>query len=236
MSTQSLHQLWSLTSLTTPSTTPRATLDEFLLNDLAIHRWGAHYIAVLLNQIPSSETRVALSAGYGCSQRLFNTVKAVMQTRGTTIPQIPDIPADWKNEAAMDQQELYAALTPHMGELVKEYAKTADECIQGGKCHWTSIVASLSVMPDVYLEIMTSPPAAKSEAGGVSYLEALMGDETLGPYREVMMSEELVKSRDGLREEVMRLRSEGEKTGWREEEAKQLSKDQVTRMREWFSM
>lgn len=56
---------------------------------------------------------------YTCVRDLVDTLKDVARSWGITIPPIPEIPADWEEEAAADYDALKEALFPHVAEPVK---------------------------------------------------------------------------------------------------------------------
>lgn len=241
MSTSTLPQIWSLdisananaapylAHISAPTPAP-SNFDVFFLNNLLLNRWGAHYLSALLVIIPTSETRLrndGIVTMYNCVRDLISIFKDLAHKRQITVPPFPEIPADWKEEAAIDYKTLHAALLPHVVKPVKGYIEYATELITTeGKYHWTSLVAPLSVSADAYLDTMET-------ANG---LVGTIGDKTLAPYTEAVTGKELVESARAMREEIMRIRSRAEDTGWREEEAKGITVEHLRNMKEFFAI
>lgn len=161
------------------------------------------------------------------ARSLLDTLKNVAQTRGITVPQFPDVLADWEEEAGIDYKTLHEALLPHSAEATKEIIEyTTGLMNEGGKYHWASLVAAVSVAGDMYLDVMITTKG----------LVGTIGDKTLAPYKNAVTGSELLDGMRMMGEEVMRIRSEAEETGWREEEAKELSAGLLKRMKDFFAI
>lgn len=163
----------------------------------------------LLSVVPPSQARLrdeGLALYYEVGRGLTSTFKSVAQQRGVTLPPFPDIPADWRDGLAIDTETLYAALEPHAAGPVKEMMDPK------GRYYWESLVASISVGSDVYLDTV----AVTSTSPGTP------GDATLAPYKGAMGNEELARCARVLREEVTKARSQAGETGWREDEAREV--------------
>lgn len=228
-----LHNIWSLAALpggditTSPATTaPAPSLDYMLLNDILFTRLHLHHIPKLILLVPPSETRLlneGLIPMYASVRSFLDVTKEIARKRGITVPPLSDIPEDYREEAASDSKLLKEQLSPYMVVQTKNYAEALEASETDGKQHWTSCVAPFSVSVSVYIESLTATKGLVKESGTkvpATYMEAILVDESLAQYSELIASEEMLQPVRVLGEELLRIRSEGSETGWREEEAK----------------
>lgn len=175
---------------------------------------------------------------YKVFRDLTISARDVAQKRGLTVPSFPDAPTDWQEDVKPD---VIATLLPHMAAPVKEHVEFGTAEMKNR--HWASMVASDSVLMDMYLGSLEAEKAGSSGSEAMlgtntpaTYTQALVKDKTLAPYTEKLMSKELADCAKVLREEILRIRGTGEAgaLGWKEDEAKQLTLGHLKRAAEYF--
>ena len=135
-----------------------------MVNAILLNRVVVNGMAVQLNTIPSSETRLrdeGIAPFYSFLRKLIDTLKSAARERGVTVPAFPDAPADWREELSTDYKSLAALPRPHMTEPIRS---TMDWNIslrdRDPKPHWASAPAMNSVTLEIFIPLM-------EEMGGV---------------------------------------------------------------------
>ena len=217
MSTPGLSQIWSL-SVPLSGELPRAPkFDIWVVNAIFLARVVVNSIAVQLNAIPGTETRLrneGIAPFYSFLCKVIDTLKSSAHEKGVTVPAFPDALADWSEEASIDYKALATLFRPHMTEPVK----TAMDRNFGlrdrdPKLHWASAPAGNFVTVDLFSPLMV-------QMGGV-----LTGSEW-GPFKAMMTGDELKWIAKVMGEELLRIRAQPG-SGWNEEEAKEMAKGQL---------
>lgn len=92
--------------------------------------------------------------------------------------------------------------------------------------HWASLVASVSVSSEMYLSLMATTKCTVGRAG----------DATLASYTEVTAGREVMAAARVMRDELLKIRcGPAETTGWREEEARELSTEHLGRIKDFMA-
>jgi len=227
MSAPGLAQIWSLGGAAAIETgvPPTLNYDIWVVNSIILHRTGASTVAAQLNIIPSSETRLrneGFIPFYSHVRKTIDTLKSSARERGLTFPDIPDIPEDWREEAASDYKSLAAQLRPHLAEQAKVTMDWNSGILdRDSKPHWTSLVAAYSASFDLFLRM---EPALCGPGGA-------MGGSEWGPYLALMAStrDEFDGFARVFREEILRIRAQPG-SGWGEEEAKGITEGHMGAM------
>ena len=187
------------------------------VNHILLYRAGSNNLASQLNVIPRSETRLrdeGIIPFYSLLRDITSTLKSSARERGVTVPPIPDAPEDWKKEAATDYKALAAQFRPRLAEP----AKATMDWILGSrdrdpKLHWASRVAVSSVSLNLFIEMM---PAMGETMGGGEW-DSFVAQVTSNEFR---------RTAGIINEEILRIRAQPE-SGWDEEEAKRVVKEQL---------
>ncbi|KAF8542155.1 hypothetical protein BDD12DRAFT_877066 [Trichophaea hybrida] len=208
MTSAVLYQLWSIPTQSANDVISSAPHDPnvFTVNDALLNRWAAHDLAYTLTLVLESEAHLrseALIPFYRCIRERRNALKTILQKKGLTT--------------------IYEAMLPYLEKLMQDYllytAKTT--CLED--YHWSSLVAKHSVVTDIFFDSYDSVKnPADQQFSLKNYVEHIMGEETLGLYMAEFVEDRFGVCLRVLREEVMRIR-ESTETGWREEEAKELT-------------
>lgn len=200
-----------------------ADFDSWFVSSIIMNRYCAYYISRVLETIPSSETRLrseGLGVMYNNVREIDVASKAMAQQRGIPVPNCADIAADWKDEKA-DYNTLHAVLSAHAIQPVNQYIANSNDSIHAeGRYHWASLVAPLSVSTDFFADLV---PTESEPVTSEMLAQKEQIDNSIAGAARVM------------REELMKVRSRKEETGWKEEEAKQLTTEYVKCMRDFFA-
>ena len=219
MSTPGLSQIWSLNvPLTGLGELPQAPkFDIWAVNAILLNRAVANDVAIQLNAIPSSETRLrdeGIAPLYSYIRKLIETLKAGARERGVTVPAFPDAPVDWREELSTDYKSLAALFRPYMTEPIRA---TMDRNLglrdRDPKPHWASAPAMNSVALEIFIPLM-------EEMGGV------LGGSEWTPFKAIMACDEIKWITRVLGEELVRIRAQPG-SGWDEKEAKEMAMGQL---------
>jgi len=225
MSFTAISSAWSLdTSAPSHNHSTTDSSNRWLTQTILCNRWGAHYISILLSIIPSSETLLrdeGLIPFYGHVASLSKVLEGIAQEKQITVPSYPDVPADWKDEAAIDGETLHATLVSQTTGPVKEVIDHMAAALKQGY-RWESLVALIGVSANVYLDpVAIARNSAASTAGG-----------TMAPFSQVLSDGVMFKSATVLNKELERYRNG---PGWKEEEAKKLSAENLRLLRKYWA-
>ena len=217
MSTPGLSQIWSL-SVPSTGDLPRAPkFDIWIAQAPLLIRAVANDVAVQLNAIPSSETRLrseGMAPLYSFVRKFIDTLKSSAREQGVTVPAFPDAPEDWSEEASSDYKALAALLRPHMTEPLRAAMdRNFGLRDRDPKLHWASAPAARSVASDLFIPLMV-------QMDGV-----LVGTEW-GPVKDMVTSDEFKWIAKVMSEELLRIRAQPG-SGWNEEEAKEVTKGEL---------
>ena len=217
MTTPGLSQIWSLSVPLTGELPQAPKFDIWVVNAIFLNRIAANGMAVQLNAIPSSETRLrneAIEPSYYFIRKLVETLKAGAREQGVTVPTFPDAPADWREELSTDYKSLATLFRPHMTEPIRAAMdRNLGLRDRDPKPHWASEPAMNSVTLDIFIPLM-------GEVGGV------LGGSEWGPFKAMMTSDEIKWIARVMGEELLRIRAQPG-SGWDEEEAKEMAKGQL---------
>ena len=217
MSTLGLSQIWSLSAPLTGEQPQAPKFDIWVVSAISLNRAVANCMAVQLNTIPSSETRLRDEGAepfYSFIRKIIETLKAGARERGVAVPAFPDAPADWREELSTDYKSLAALLRPHMTEPIRaamDWNLSLRD--RDPKPHWASAPAMNSVAIDIFIPLM-------EKMGG-----ALGGSEWT-PFKAIMTCDEIKWIARVLGEELVRIRAQPG-SGWDEKEAKEMAKGQL---------
>ena len=222
MSAPGLIQVWSLDI---PEDAPAAmNVDTWVANQIALVRVVASAMASQLSIIPPSETRLrdeGILPLYSLFHNTFITLSSIAHKRGVTIPDIPNAPEDWNEEASTDMKALSAQLRPHLVEPVRAIIDwTLGLRERNPELHWASRVAITSVSLELYIGMIL----AVSTSGMIDGSEwrplvaQTTGDSVKGIARII-------------HEELLRIRAQPG-SGWNEEEAKGVVQEQLGNKKE----
>jgi len=222
MSTPGLVQIWSLNISSTEEAPTALNADVWAVNTILICRAGVNNLASQLSVIPRSETRLrdeGIIPLYSFLRNITNTLKSSARELGVTVPDIPDAPEDWNEEASTNHTALAAQLSPRLAEP----ARASMDWIIGSrdrdpKLHWASRLAVTSLSLDMYTRAL---PAM----GGV------MGGSEWEPFMAQATGDELKGIARVINEEILRIRAQPG-SGWDEEEAKRVVKEQLAYRKE----
>ena len=147
-------------------------------------------------------------------RNITNALKSTARELGVTVPDIPDASDDWSEEASADYKALAAQFRPHLAEP----ARATMDWIFGSrdrdpKLHWAVRLAIAPVTIDVYTRALLA-------------MGEIMGGSEWGPLKALMASEELKGFSLVINEEILRIRAQPG-SGWDEEEAKRIVKEQL---------
>lgn len=212
-----LAQVWSL-DMSPPGEAPPATdYGTWVVNLTLLYRVGVNFVASQLSVIPPSETRLrdeGVIPFYSIASNIVKTLKSSAHARGVIVPAIPDVPQDWSEEASTDYKALAAQLRPHLVESAREIMDwTLGLWDREPKLHWTSVVAVTAVTLDQYSRMAPAMSGMKEGSG-------------LGPFVALVASDELKWIAGVTNEEILRIRALPG-SGWAEEEAKTVVKEQL---------
>ena len=217
MSTQGLAQIWSLDQ-TLIGGAPRAPkFDIWVVNHMLYTRSLINNTAYQLNAIPSSETRLrdeGIIPFYSWLRKLIDTLKSSAREQGVTVPNIPDAPADWREELSTDCKSLAAIFRPHLMEAIRAAVDWNFSLRdRDPKPHWASEPATNSAMLDLVLPLMVT-------------MDSVLAGSEWGPYKAQMASDEIKWIARVMGEELLRIRAQPG-SGWEEEEVKEMVKEQL---------
>lgn len=197
-----------LAHLTSTGPAPEA-FPTWFVSHICMNRFAAYYLAKLLESIPASETRLRNEGITG----MFNVVRGIhiaftgiAHSRGLTIPEFADIPAETENEAKTDYEAMLVVVKAHATDELIQYVEHSAGKLHGGKCHWASLVAPVSVSTDRFLE---------------STMTDVVPVATEGADWKPATEDHMVAPAKVMREELLRIR--GEVPGWREDEARDFT-------------
>ena len=139
------------------------------------------------------------------------------------VPDIPDVPEDWNEEASVDSKALAAEIRPRLAESVRPVV----DWIFGSRdrnpgVHWTSRVAVSSVAP--YL-LVRGVVAVGGIVGGSKW-ESFMAQVTGNKFEEIA---------GVINEEVLRIRAQPG-SGWNEEEARRVVTQQFGNLKDMLKV
>jgi len=209
MSTPGLVQIWSLDILIGEAPTA-VNFDVWAVNNILSLRAGANNLAFHLNSIPLSETRLrdeGIIPFYSFLRKIINTLKSSAHELGVTLPDIPNAPEDWNEEASTDSKALAAEIRPHLAEPIRpvvDWIFASRD--RDPRLHWTSRMAVTSVVPD---QLTRAVLAMRGTVGGSEW----------GSFVAQMASDELKGIAEVFNQEILRIRAQPG-SGWDEEEAK----------------
>ena len=217
MPTPGLSQIWSL-SVPLTGELPRAPkFDIWVVNAILFARVVANSVAVQLNAIPGSETRLrneGMAPYYSFIRKVIDTLKSSARGQGVIVPPFPDALADWSEEASTDYKALAALLRPHMTEPVRA---AMDQDIglrdRDPKLHWASAPAGNFVAADFFIPLMAQ-------------MDVVLEGNEWGPFKAMMTGDEFKWIARVMGEELQRIRAQPG-SGWNEEEAKEIAKGQL---------
>ena len=195
--------------------------DIWVANQILLHRIASNTLAYELNSIPHSETRLrdeGVIPFYSFVRKVTGILESSAHERGVTIPAIPDTPKDWSEDVATDYKALAAQLRPHLVEPAKVVLDwSCGLRVRDPEPHWASVVAINSVTLDLYI-------------GAAPAMGGMMEGSEWGPFIAQMASDELKWIAEVIGEETLRVRAQPG-SGWNEEEAKRLVKEQLENMK-----
>lgn len=219
---------------------PLPSVRDTLLNDILVLRWGAHQLAHVFSIIPSSEPRFrneAIAPLYEWSRTSTDQLKRILTEKGITVPTFPDIPVDMNKEAEIDYKTIEEALFPHMAKELRDSIEYAMLVTNNKKYHWTTVVTPMVVMSELMVDIVAKSQlqvGTKTHRPPTTFLEMVTGDESLQPYLKGMISSDHAERINVASEELLKIRSRARETGWREEEAKDVCLQYISKIRKFF--
>ena len=131
-----------------------------------------------------------------------------------TIPAFPDALADWDSEASSDYKALAALLRPHMAEPVKAGMDwNFGLRDRDPKLHWALAPVGICVGADLFTSLMVQ-------------MDGVLGSSEWGPFKARVTCDETKWFARVMGEEILRIRAQPG-SGWDEEEAKRIVKEQL---------
>ena len=217
MSTPGLLQIWSLNVPLAGGLPQAPKFDIWVVNAILFTRAISNAVAVQLNAIPDSQTRLrdeGIGPQYSFARKLIAALESSARDQGVAVPAFPAAPADWSEDVSTDPKALAALLRPHMVEPIR----VAMGQILGlrdlvPKIHWASAPAANSVALDSCISLV-------AEMDGV-----LKGSEW-GPFKARITCDETKWFVRVMGEELLRIRAQPG-SGWDEKEANEITKGQM---------
>ena len=215
MSTPGLSQIWSLSVPLTGELPQAPKFDIWMINAILVNRVVVNNVAIQLNAIPDSETRLrdeGIAPFYSFLRKLIDTLTSGAREQGVTVPAFLEAPAEWREELSTDCKSLVALFRPHLAEPLRA-AMDRNLGSRDPKPHWASAPAMNYVALDVFIPLMEQ-------------MDGVLGGSEWGPFKDMMTSDEIKWITKVMGEELLRIRAQPG-SGWNEEEAKEMAKGQL---------
>ena len=204
-------QVWSLDIPSTGEAVTVTNFDVWAVNNILRLRAGSNYLVFHLSAIPTSETRLrdeGIIPLYSFWRELSSIIRSSARELGAAVPDIPEAPRDWNEEASTDSNALAAEILPHLAEPARQIVDwILSSRGRDPRLHWTSRLAVTSLVPGLILR-------AALAIGGTE-------DSVLGPYVARATSDEFKRIAGVINEELLRIRAQPG-SGWNEEEARRV--------------
>ncbi|KAG0641494.1 hypothetical protein HOY80DRAFT_1038816 [Tuber brumale] len=228
MATPSLATAWSLDT-TFPggnvrpsilSSTSPLELAHWAVTTYAASRWGVHFVANLINRIPSSESRLR-SEGFMAFYKSVCDVNArvseIAQQKGISLPPLPALLGDsGQEDSDVGREVLGAAVSSHVALPIKPLMDTIGTLMRtGDSYHWGSLAAFVGVAADAYVNAVNATKISQSTPG----------EHAAAPFVQAITSENMLEACKVMREELVQCRAEASQKGWKDEEARNLAQE-----------
>lgn len=228
MTTQSLTSAWSLDTKVPPvhdfnlpttrssalSSVAPGGLSQWLLNVYPTHRVGLHLISHSIKRVPTSEVRLrdeGIIPFFKACRDANDGLVEIAQRNGITLPNISPPHLDWRQEVEVDIQTLVTNLDLPLAPVIKENLDLMIQLHNDQACHWTSLVAFIGGPSDIFTDHVDSAKYATNFEGHAQ-----------APFLKPLASESSVQAMKVMREELVKYKENAERTGWRDDEARDL--------------
>jgi len=240
MATPSIATAWSLdTSFPADndihpailSSTSSSELASWTLTTYCCSRWSLHYIARLINLIPSTEARLRNEGFIPYYESICEGTTGltkIAQQNQISLPPFPDPLPDYEKETSdVSKETLGATLLPRVALPIKPLCDTMGDLMRDDHgYHWGSLAAFIGVAADEYFSAVNTTKKSKSTPG----------ERTIAPFIEPVTTEKMLQACKVIREELLRCREEASRTGWKDEEARGLAQEFVRYFKKFPSM
>ena len=227
MSTPSLAAAWSIDT-TFPegddvrpailTSTSSSELASWAVATYCTSRWALHYLSHLINRIPSTEARLrneGFIPYYKAMYDLNAGLIEIAQQNQIPLPPFPATSPDYEREASdISKDTLGATLLPQVALPIKPMLDTMGDLMRGYQSyHWGSLAAFTGVSADAYSNAVKATKESKSTPG----------ERTIAPFIQCFTCEDTLGACKVMREELVRCREEASRTGWKDDEARELA-------------
>jgi len=231
MSTPSLAAAWSLDT-TFPegddvhpailTSTSSSELASWTLTTYCFNRWSLQFLSNLINIIPSTEARLrneGFVPYYKAMYDINGGLVEIAKKNQIPLPPFPAIFPDYEKEASdVSKDTLGATLLPQVALPIKPLLDTMGDLMSGDKgYHWGSLAAFAGVAAAAYSNAVKATKESKSTPG----------DLTIAPFVQPLISENTMEGCKVMMEELVRCREEASRTGWKDDEARELAQEFV---------